>query len=369
MPSRGNARKMFMVKVSIFGKIQKSVEKKKASRIECKNRSLIQINGIYLHYLHTIQNEGDDFLVFKFHASGGYTFNLSILCHMKLGPTYPAKVLLIGEYTVLQGGAAIGLPIVNYFSEWDKGTMAEAWPLLAFHRYLQTCCPEILDLERWYDDLQSGYFLRSSIPARAGLGSSGNLVAAVYDRFAYHVEKDQHRLQSILAQMENFFHGTSSGFDPLIILRAKPLVKKASGIEVLDNLILSDMHPWIMDSQSPRAAQPINVFNQKLEQAEFLGHLAHGTSIADQLIWHLIEQEHQQAWEELTALSLWQLQYLDFLIPESIRQKWREGLEGQRFLIKLCGAGGGGMFQVWTKDPEWPQVLSGWPHELLRYSF
>jgi len=91
---------------------------------------------------------------------------------MKLGPTYPAKVLLIGEYTVLQGGAAIGLPIVNYFSEWDKGTMAEARPLLAFHRYLQTCCPEILDLERWYDDLQSGYFLRSSIPARAGLGSS-----------------------------------------------------------------------------------------------------------------------------------------------------------------------------------------------------
>lgn len=333
----------------------------------CKNRSLIQINGIYLHYLHTIQNEGDDFLVFKFHASGGHLFNLCILCHMKRSRSYPAKVLLFGEYTVLQGGAAMGLPIKNFSSKWQKGGFGDARVLLPFYYYLQECCPDILDLDQWYYDLQSGYFLQTNIPARAGLGSSGSLVAAVYDRYVLSAEKGQHSLQNILARMENFFHGTSSGFDPLLIYLDKPLVRNGSDIYGVENLELTDLYPWIMDSLKPRTGHPINQFNRNLLLPEFKQDLVRGTTITDQLIGNIIRQEIDQVWQGLSALSQWQYRHLGFLIPESLKQKWEQGLDEQTYLIKLCGAGGGGMYQVWTKAPEWPAPLGQWPRDLLRF--
>jgi len=32
------------------------------------------------------------------------------------------------------------------------------------------------------------------------------------------------------------------------------------------------------------------------------------------------------------------------MIPPSLHQSWKEGLEGRDYKLKLCGAGGGGFF-------------------------
>ena len=60
-------------------------------------------------------------------------------------------------------------------------------------------------------DLHNGWELSSDIPAGAGMGSSGAVVAAVYDRYAQQKTDDLFALKNLFAQMENYFHGKSSG--------------------------------------------------------------------------------------------------------------------------------------------------------------
>ena len=47
-----------------------------------------------------------------------------------------------------------------------------------------------------------------------------------------------------------------------------------------------------------------------------------------------------------------QLRFLERLIPEQFRPVWQQGLEGDLFKLKVCGAGGGGFLLGITKDFE-----------------
>jgi len=66
-------------------------------------------------------------------------------------------------------------------------------------------------------------YFDSSIPQGYGVGSSGALVAAIYDTYAIDkieatetLTRDKLlRLKEIFSLMESFFHGKSSGLDPL----------------------------------------------------------------------------------------------------------------------------------------------------------
>ena len=79
------------------------------------------------------------------------------------------------------------------------------------------------DLEALNKDVADGMYFDSSIPQGYGVGSSGALVAAIYDK--YTIEKitvlenltreKLLKLKTIFGKMESFFHGKSSGLDPL----------------------------------------------------------------------------------------------------------------------------------------------------------
>lgn len=319
------------------------------------------------HLLHNTQNEGDIILVFKIHASVRHIYNSSNLHHMNKVRFYPAKVLLFGEYTVLQGGLSVGLPIANFSSKWEKGTPNDAETLVAFQQFISAEFADLLDLEKWSADIQSGIFLKTTIPVRSGLGSSGNVVAAVYDRYAKSPEvTDLYALQTTLARMENFFHGTSSGFDPLIIYLQSPLIKRENQIEKWTEFTLHELYPWLLDSKSSRADSPIALFNERMSDLAFRSALEAGMELTNQLIEFTLHQK-KEVWDALIVLSQWQFNHLDFLIPEKIKPIWEAGLQHRHYLIKLCGAGGGGLFQVWTEQPIWPEELSDWPHYLLRF--
>ena len=75
-------------------------------------------------------------------------------------------------------------------------------------------------------------FFDSSIPQGYGVGSSGALVAAVYDKYAFGKitvlenltkEKLLH-LKAVFSLMESFFHGKSSGLDPLNSYLSLPIL-------------------------------------------------------------------------------------------------------------------------------------------------
>jgi mevalonate kinase len=98
--------------------------------------------------------------------------------------------------------------------------------LKRFVSYLETLQseqPELVtfDLVTLKNDVSSGMFFDSSIPQGYGVGSSGALVAAIYDKYAQHkitvlenlTREKLLKLKMIFGQMESFFHGKSSGLE------------------------------------------------------------------------------------------------------------------------------------------------------------
>ncbi len=83
-----------------------------------------------------------------------------------------------------------------------------------------------LDLDRFESDIKNGLYFESNIPQGYGIGSSGALVAAIYDQYLINPNKNRKiltgmeisNLKEIFSRMESYFHGVSSGLDPLLML-------------------------------------------------------------------------------------------------------------------------------------------------------
>lgn len=97
----------------------------------------------------------------------------------------------------------------------------------------------IIDADSLESDLQNGWYLDSDVPIGYGLGSSGMVVAAVYDRYARSPIQDAMDLKALFARMEGYFHGSSSGIDPLQCYLGKPFEITPEGLELLDDELLS----------------------------------------------------------------------------------------------------------------------------------
>ena len=75
-------------------------------------------------------------------------------------------------------------------------------------------------------------YFDSSIPQGYGVGSSGALVAAIYDKYATDkitvlenlTREKLLKLKIIFSKMESFFHGKSSGLDPLNSYLSLPIL-------------------------------------------------------------------------------------------------------------------------------------------------
>ena len=52
----------------------------------------------------------------------------------------------------------------------------------------------------------------------------------------------------------------------------------------------------------------------------------------------------------IEKLSIMQREIMQDMIPENIREFWDQGLESKKYFTKLCGAGGGGFFLVYSSE-------------------
>ena len=118
--------------------------------------------------------------------------------------------------------------------EENEITRASHQSLCDYTQYLRGLPEDLLRLD-WaalQADLDHKLYFDSSIPQGYGVGSSGALVAAFYDRYALDKISPQDdlspeklaRLKSIFAAMESYFHGQSSGLDPLNSYLSLPLL-------------------------------------------------------------------------------------------------------------------------------------------------
>lgn len=140
---------------------------------------------------------------------------------------FPAKVLLFGEHILLRGATALSLPVPRFGGHWAWISPEKAVPaqgLLANWPTAKCCARYGIQSRAFALELSRGIWFRSDMMSGYGLGSSGVVCAAIYDRYCREKATDLAELKSQLAHIESFFHGKSSGIDPLTAYLGQPIV-------------------------------------------------------------------------------------------------------------------------------------------------
>ena len=270
---------------------------------------------------------------------------------------YNAKILLFGEHTVIKGSQALAMPITKHFGSWqyafdsmEKQTLQQKLPLLV--QYLnEQSLDSVLDLASFSKELQAGLYFKSNIPTGYGMGSSGALCAGIVDRYQLQLPKSYAKLKQLFGQMESFFHGTSSGMDPLVCYLNYPVLFSSNGeVDRVDLRPLGaskkgmDRAIFLLDTHIQRETAPyVNGFLKRCEQS------AYNEQCKEELV-PLVNQAIQDTmvgnWEKLyqswEGVSYLQYDLFDFMIPDAFKEIWLQGLKSDAFKLKICGAGGGG---------------------------
>src|SRR5687767_12036309 len=142
--------------------------------------------------------------------------------------SFPAKLLLFGEYTVLNGSQALSIPLHTWTGAWEQTKRQEQ--NTDFFDWLKK--EELIDdavHERMCGECAEGWAFEANIPVGYGVGSSGAYVAGIYDRYLNGSYNDVEEMTGQLARMESYFHGSSSGMDPLVSYADKSVYKDERG--------------------------------------------------------------------------------------------------------------------------------------------
>lgn len=289
------------------------------------------------------------------------------------GETFYGKLLLFGEYSVLSGGSALTVPLRRFSGRFvfhepkgDKALQATASnrSLNDYMNYLhdlslQKKLPFEINTQALRADIENGMYFQSDIPQGYGAGSSGALVAAVYSRYMNPGNKPEITRENIplirrqLAIMESWFHGSSSGLDPLTCLLARPLLVK-SGENITtpfdDKLPLSDrISLFLLDTRITGKTEPlVDWFKSQAEALLLNEELLR--DLSNETIKTFLSSSLSGFSNYLSQLSLFQLENMRPMIPDGIRKLWEKGLNSQTYTLKLCGSGGGGFVLGFTSD-------------------
>lgn len=279
---------------------------------------------------------------------------------------YPAKLLLFGEHSVLRGSQALAVPFRQFSGHWaETSDFSKQYDLPKLANYLEKLSENgeiAVDTEGVRQALAKGFYFDSNIPRGYGLGSSGALVAALFDTFSTDKSLSINELKIILGKIESYFHGASSGFDPLISYVQKPvLIQKEKSMVVLDNL-KTDAQMFLLDTHQPRKAESlIKLFLEKCEHNSHYNTLIENELVPyiDDAIAAFLQNKTELLFETIHHISLFQYRFFTEMIPLAYKNIWLEGLASDTFKLKLCGAGGGGFILGFCKSfNEAKKVLS-----------
>jgi mevalonate kinase len=310
------------------------------------------------------------------------------------GPLFYSKILLFGEYGIIKDSKGLSIPY-NFF----KGALKTKLPLTAaakksntglkeFAAYLESIQQEApglvtFDLDSLREDIASGMYFDSSIPQGYGIGSSGALVAAIYDKYAHGkitvlenlTREKLLKLKKIFAKMESFFHGKSSGLDPLNSYLSLPILINSQ--DNIESTSIPSQNPdgkgavFLLDSgTSGETAPMVHIFMEKMKQEGFR------KVLKDQFIKHtdacvddFINGNVKSLFGNLKQLSHVVLNHFKPMIPKEFHKLWKEGIDSNAYYLKLCGSGGGGYILGFTEDlDKAKKALKGYRLEVV-YNF
>lgn len=253
------------------------------------------------------------------------------------------------------------MPINDFFGVWkyshnaiELEKLQQSLPL--FQRFLEKQgLQEHIDLPVFSSDLAKGLYFDANIPTGYGVGSSGALCAAILGKFGKNIEPlSLVTLKKVFAKMESFFHGASSGTDPLVSYLNYPIllgetIKKVDLIATNQN---GKGAVFLLDTQVKREASPfIQEFLKRCEEDFYNKRCAAQlVPLVDDAIHTFLHGQWDLLFDTLHELSLFQFRYFDFMILDAFKNVWLEGLSSDHFKLKICGAGGGGFLLGISKD-------------------
>ena len=274
---------------------------------------------------------------------------------------YYSKVILFGEYSMIFDSTALMVPLKKFSAQWRfashleaSGGAASNASLQRFADYLSTeqGLKDIVDLQRFNHELYYGLFLSSNVPSGYGLGSSGTLVAAVYDGYAKQKIDDFLQLKTLFGKMESYFHGSSSGIDPLQCYLGKPFKITPKGVQLLsDDFLRKDIHICLIDTKIKSNTKPlVNHFKKQRLNPRFYNRFQKEyTPLVKTCIGKMIEGDKELFFNTLKQLTKGQLEFLRPMITDNTMDLFSTEYDFN-FSVKVSGSGGGGYVLGFTDD-------------------
>ena len=291
------------------------------------------------------------------------------------GALFYAKILLFGEYGIIKDSKGLSISY-NFFKgalrtdiNQSEETKSSNKTLKSFVQYLENLQAKKRDLVKFdivrlKSDIATGMYFDSSIPQGYGIGSSGALVAAIYDKYAKDkitilenlTREKLLKLKAIFGEMESFFHGKSSGLDPLNSYLSLPILINSS------NNIESTSIPYqnkegkgavfLLDSGiTGKTAPMVQIFMDKMKQEGFRKMLKEQfIKHTDACVDDFIKGNIKSLFGNLKQLSNVVLNNFKPMIPKKLHKLWQRGIDTNDYYLKLCGSGGGGYILGFTQD-------------------
>ena len=285
------------------------------------------------------------------------------------GPLFYSKILLFGEYGIIEDSKGLSIPY-NFYkgalkipNKINSISQSSNDILIDFLNYLKQRKIN-LDLVKFASDLDKGLYFDSSIPKGYGIGSSGALVAAIYDKYAFEkitvlenlTQEKLLRLKKIFSDMESFFHGKSSGLDHLnsylsipILINSKREIKVTGIPSQKSN---GNGAVFLMDSGKIGSTAPmVSIFMDKMKKDGFR------KIINEKFIKHtnlcvddFRKGDLKSLFDNTKKLSKIVLDNFKPMIPKEFHNVWQRGIENNSYFLKLCGSGGGGYILGFTEN-------------------
>ncbi|MDO6676200.1 mevalonate kinase [Tenacibaculum sp. 1_MG-2023] len=289
------------------------------------------------------------------------------------GPLFYAKILLFGEYGIIKDSKGLAIPFSSY-----KGALKSARNLTGeakksneslanFYTYLANLNSNTVsfDLDSLKNDIDDGMYFDSSIPQGYGVGSSGALVASIYDKYANNkitilenLTRDKLlTLKQIFSLMESFFHGKSSGLDPLnsylslpILINSKEHIEPAG----IPSQKEGKGAVFLLDSEQIGETEPmVNIFMNKMKNEGFRKMVSEEFAThTDACIEDFLQGNVKSLFGNVKKLSKVVLANFKPMIPTAFHKVWEQGIQTNDYYLKLCGSGGGGYILGFTEDYE-----------------
>lgn len=302
-------------------------------------------------------------------------------------PLFYAKILLFGEYGIIEDSQGLTLPYSFYkgtlkFSENQSDFEKKSNESLSkYSQYLSELnLPEAfkINVEAFKKDIEKGLFFDSNIPQGYGVGSSGALVAAIFEKYSFikynpeEISKNQLKdLKKVFGELESYFHGKSSGIDPLICYMNLPILIENK--ESVDKVSIPKEEAgkgaiFLIDSGSVGETGPmVQIFFEKLKNEGFRKTLKEEfIKYNNACIDTFLNKEMTPFFKHLKDLSKWAYVHFKPMIPTNLYNAWKKGLDTNAYYLKLCGSGGGGYILGFAKDYEKAdKMLEGFNKEVI----